>query len=1008
MQASLTIEQRVQEGLAAQNRGDFAAAEALYLQILAIQSDHFDALHLLGVIRIHQGRNFDALELIGTALKKQPNDALALSNMGMVLSAFGRTEEALDSYNKAIALRPDFPEALNNRGLIFFNRKQFNKALKNFDKALSARPTQPDALFNRGNTLLEMRRFEEAIATYRKALGANPWSAPILNNLGNALFELNRFDEALDAYNKALALRPDYADALNNRGRINFRLKRYGESLADFGNALAFAPTHVEALNNRGNALRDLRRYQEAIDDFERALALAPEHVHAFGGLADSALKICDWPRMEKIGRDMPARIEKGDIVPPLTLLGYTSDPRLQLQCAQAYVGHLAPPIAASLAPTHLRMRQQTGKLRIAYLSSDYFSHATAFLMAELFEIHDRSRFDILGFCFSPDDRSEMRARLIAAFDEFHRVHTRSDREVAELIRQRKVDIAVDLKGLTQDSRPAILAIRPAPVQATYIGFPGPMDADFIDNVIADPIVLPLEQQPFYTEKIVQLPDCYQVNDSRRAIAATAPTRTDAGLPERGFVFCCFNNNWKITPPLFDVWMRLLGTVKDSVLWLIRDNEAAAANLRKQAAARRIDPRRLVFAQHVTLEEHLARHALADLFLDTLLYNAHTTASDALWAGLPIVTCLGESFSGRVAGSLLHAIGLGDLITTNLADYEALALRLAQDPSALKAVRERLKTNWDTFPLFDTDRFRRHIESAYTTMWDIYQRGEPPRGFRVDPIPGAPRPSIARRPEDTQKPPAPDCPPHLHPEHLGSREQNNQEQRPVAASPINDQTAKLLLVCGPWGSGTTAVAGLIHQLGVSGLELYFETRDERTRNSYESVLFRDVMVGLVDKETLSMRNGAEANVEPQLHEFRNRLLVSDVLGMAARVRRPIFLKHPLSAMFLPQICRLFETRLIYVVRPLGDIETTRQRRGWPSEFGPRGAEIIYSHMFRTLVEHAFPTAIVRYAELLDSPLQHARRLSEFAGLDNTQRAIEQAAAFIANRSSDLAGNTIHS
>jgi protein O-GlcNAc transferase len=1009
VQASLTIEQRLQAGLAAHQRGDFAAAEALYLQILAVDAAHFDALHLLGVVRLNQKRHFDALELIGAALKIQPKDARALSNFGMALTAFGRTEEALDSYNKAIALQPDFPEALNNRGLIFYNRKEFNKALNNFDKALAVRPDHPEALFNRGNVLFDMRRLEEAIATYRKALAVTPSRAPILNNLGNAQFELNRFDQALDAYGKALELRPDYADAFNNRGRAFYRIKRYDEALADFGNALAFAPTHVEALNNRGNALRDLRRYQEAIGDFERALALAPEHPHAFGGLADSALKICDWPRMEKIGRDMPARIEKGDIVPPLTALGYTSDPRLQLECSRAYVRHLVPSVSASLAATRGQpARRQTGKLRIAYLSSDYFSHATAFLMAELFEIHDRSQFDILGFCFSRDDRSKMRARLSAAFDEFHLVHTQSDREVAELIRRRKVDIAIDLKGLTQDSRPAILASRPAPVQITYIGFPGPMGADFIDYVIADPIVLPFEQQPFYTEKIVQLPDCYQVNDSRRAIAPTAPTRRDAGLPERGLVFCCFNNNWKITPPLFDVWMRLLRTVEDSVLWLIRDNEAAAANLRRQAAERGINPQRLVFAEHAALEDHLARHALADLFLDTLLYNAHTTASDALWTGLPIVSCLGESFSGRVAASLLHAVGLADLVTTNLTDYEALALRLAQDPSALKAVRERLKTNRNSFPLFDTDRFRRHIESAYTTMWDIYKRGEPPRGFRIEPIPDAPQPSSARQPTNAQKPPALDRPPHLRPQHFGSREQNNQEQPRVAASAVNDQSPQLLLVCGPWGSGTSAVAGLIHRLGVSGLEPYFETRDERTQNSYESVLFRDVMVGLVDEETLSMRNGVEGNVEPELRKFRSRLLVSDEVATAVRAYRPIFLKHPLSAMFLPQICKLFETRLVYVVRPLADIETTRRRRGWASEFGSRGAEIIYSHMFRTLVEHTFPTTIVRYGELLDSPLQHARRLSDFARLGSSQRMIEQAAAFIANRSSDLAGNTIHS
>ena len=983
VQASLTNEQRVQQGLAAQNRGDLAAAEALYIQILTADPNHFDALHLLGVVRLHQGRNFDALELIGTALKLQPKDARALSNFAMALSAFGRTEEALDSYNKAIALQPDFPEALLNRGLLFHNRKEYGKALKDFDKSLRARPGYPDALFNRGNTLLETRRYEEAVLSYRKALAGAPSSAAILNNLGNALFDLNRFDEALESFNKALAIAPNYADAFNNRGRTFYSIKRYDEALADFGKALAFAPTHIEALNNRGNALRDLRRYQDAIGDFEKALALSPAHPFAFGGLADSALKICDWPRMEKIVREIPARVEKGDIVPPLTLLGYTSDPHLQLECVRANIAHLIPPGSAPPAAKRPKPApRQTEKLRIAYLSSDFFSHATAFLMAELFEIHDRARFDILGFCFSRNDDSDMRARLIAAFDEFHVVNAQSDREVADLIRRRKVDIAVDLKGFTQDSRPAILASRPAPVQVTYIGFPGPMGADFIDYVIADPIVLPFEQQPFYLEKIVQLPDCYQVNDSHRQIAATAPSRKDAGLPERGFVFCCFNNNWKITPPLFDVWMRLLRAVEGSVLWLIRDNAAVEANLRKEAAARGIDPRRLVFAQHVTLEEHLARHRLADLFLDTLLYNAHTTASDALWTGLPIVTCLGESFSGRVAASLLNAVGLPDLVTTNLADYEALALKLATDPSALGKVRARLAANRSTFPLFDTDRFRRHIEAAYTTMWDIHQRGEAPRSFRVEPI-EARTPSRENAVQNAPR-------------------QNQQSAGRRGASPkprVNAQKSKLLLVCGPWGSGTSAVAGMLHRLGAVGVEPYFQTRDERTQNSYESTAFREFLLALSNEETVTANADADLRIAAELEKFRNQLALDTGAG------RSFFLKHALSALFLPYICNAFDTRLIYVVRPIADIETTRLRRAWPPQFGAKGAEIIYAHMFRTLADRAFPTTIVRYAELLGSPIQCARQLAEFAGLDNTERAIEHAAAFIRNRGPDPASST---
>jgi protein O-GlcNAc transferase len=370
--------------------------------------------------------------------------------------------------------------------------------------------------------------------------------------------------------------------------------------------------------------------------------------------------------------------------------------------------------------------------VRIAYLSADFHRHATAYLMAELFERHDRSRFEIIGVSFGVDDKSEMRKRLVAAFDQFYDVRRKSDEEVAKLLHDRQVDIAIDLKGYTTDSRPGFLAYRPTPIQASYLGFPGTMGAEFIDYIIADETVVPFEHQPFYAEKIVHLPDCYQVNDTKRKIAERMPTRQEVELPEEGCVFCCFNNNWKITPEVFGVWMRLLHAVEGSVLWLLGDNESAERNLRKEAQARGIDPARLVFAGRLPLEDHLARHRLADLFLDTLPYNAHTTASDALWVGLPVVTRLGESFAGRVAASLLNAIGLPELVTHSIEDYEALALRLAKDPSLLEGYRNRLATNRLTHPLFDTDRFRRHIEAAYLQMWEIWQRGEQPRSFAVE------------------------------------------------------------------------------------------------------------------------------------------------------------------------------------------------------------------------------------------------------------------------------------
>jgi protein O-GlcNAc transferase len=401
----------------------------------------------------------------------------------------------------------------------------------------------------------------------------------------------------------------------------------------------------------------------------------------------------------------------------------------LQLQCAENFVGEkfrLQP------EPIWTGAIWRCEKLRIAYLSADFHLHATTHLIAELFELHDRSRFEVIAISFGLEDGSDMRNRIITTFDRFIDVRRMSDRAVARLLHDLRIDIAIDLKGHTKDSRTGILAHRPAPIQVSYLGYPGTMGAAFIDNIIADKVVAPFEHQAFYTEKIVHLPDTYQVNDTKRIIATRTPSRQQAGLPDQGFVFCCFNQNWKITPDLFDVWMRLLHTVDGSVLWLLGDHEVTAQNLRKAANDRGIDPVRLVFAGRLPSEDHLARHRLADLFLDTLPCNAHTTASDALWAGVPVITQLGNAFAGRVAASLLNAIGLPELVTHGAEDYEKLAFQLAINPSLLEGYRSRLTTNRQTHTLFDTDRFRRHIEQAYLRMWEIWQRDEQPKSFAVE------------------------------------------------------------------------------------------------------------------------------------------------------------------------------------------------------------------------------------------------------------------------------------
>jgi predicted O-linked N-acetylglucosamine transferase (SPINDLY family) len=411
----------------------------------------------------------------------------------------------------------------------------------------------------------------------------------------------------------------------------------------------------------------------------------------------------------------------------PFSLLGVIDDPEALLRSNRAF----AQSIPAAGSPLWKGQKYRHAKIRIAYLSADFHTHATAYLIAELIELHDRDAFEVIGVSFGPEDHSELRARLRGAFDEFVDVSERSDLEIAQYLLAHEVDIAIDLKGYTRHSRPGMLALRPAPIQVNYLGYPSTMGASFIDYLVADPVVVPPEHRSSYSEKIAFLPNCYQVNDRKRPIDVRTPSRREERLPEDAFVFCSFSGTWKITPEFFSLWMRLLQAVPGSVLWLIEQNRWAVDNLRREAAARGIATERLVFAPFAANPRHLARHRLADLFLDTLPCNAHTTASDALWAGLPVLTCMGRSFAGRVGASLIHAVGLPMLVAESMEDYEQTALELARNPARLASLRAALLRNGPTSALFDTTRFCRDLETAYRLMWRRHQRGESPEDFTV-------------------------------------------------------------------------------------------------------------------------------------------------------------------------------------------------------------------------------------------------------------------------------------
>jgi predicted O-linked N-acetylglucosamine transferase (SPINDLY family) len=549
-----------------------------------------------------------------------------------------------------------------------------------------------------------------------------------LHQAATSRYRNGDFDAAAQLMGEALKLDPNSPELWSNKGTAHAAAKQHEAALASFNRALQLNPGFLGAQVNRAHVLFELQRYAEAIPDYEALLARDPGHAYSAGNLVFCKLQCCDWSSYESDRKLMPARLRAGQrVVPPVLSVGLLDSAADQLAAARIIARDKFPPSR----PLWQGEIYRHERIRLAYVSADFHAHATAVLMAGIIEQHDRRRFETIAISFGRDDASPLRGRVQQAFERFIDLRGKTDTEIAQAMRALEIDIAVDLKGYTSEARPAVFSLKPAPLQVNYLGFPGTMGAPFMDYLIADRITVPAGHEAFYSEQIARLPDTYQPNDRSRETAQGAPGRASAGLPASGFVFCCFNNSYKIQPPVFDIWMRLLRDVPGSVLWLLADNPAATRNLKREAAARGIDPERLLFAPRAPLPEHLARHRLADLFLDTLPYNAHTTASDALWMGLPVVTCMGNTFAGRVAASVLNAAGLAALVTHSLAGYEALALRFARDPEALAAIKARLAQDRDRMPLFDAPRFARHLEAAYAMMHERYQHGLPPAGFAV-------------------------------------------------------------------------------------------------------------------------------------------------------------------------------------------------------------------------------------------------------------------------------------
>ncbi|HTV49698.1 MAG TPA: tetratricopeptide repeat protein [Steroidobacteraceae bacterium] len=694
-------------------------ALAAYDRAIELKPDYAAAYNNRGSLLQELDRAPEALASFGRAIELKPDHATAHSNRGAVLQRLGFHGRALASYDRALALAPDHAEAHNNRGAALQDLGRPEEALASFDRAFALKPDYAEAYNNKALALRKLGRIEESLASADRALSLDARCAEAHNNRGVALAAWRRFAEALASYDQALSLKPDYAEALLNRGAALYSLRRFEDALSSYRAAIALRPGDPDGHRCLGLALQGLNRPEEAAASLQRALALQPHGRLLRGMHRHARMHICDWSDLESDLALLANAVGRGKLaLTPFEALSLFDSPSVQRRLASVWVREECG-VAQTLPP--LRRRPWHKKVRIGYFSADFRNHAVSLLAAQLFESHDRARFELTGFSLGPDAQDEMGARVAGAFERFIPAFDHTDEQIVALARDLQIDIAVDLGGYTQDARPRIFALRAAPIQVGYLGYLGTLGGKLLDYLIADEVLIPPAERRHYAEKIAYL-SSYQVNDSGRPVPQQTLTRAQLGLPASGFVFCCFNASYKITPETFASWMRILSAVPASVLFLFGEG-AVVRNLRKEALRRGVAPERLIFAGRVAYGEYLARYCVADLFLDTLPYNAGTTASDALWAGLPVLSCRGEAFASRMAASILTAAGVPELITADRAHYERRAIELASQPAELEALRSKLALARSRAPLFDTPRFTRELEALYERMYRRYHLG---------------------------------------------------------------------------------------------------------------------------------------------------------------------------------------------------------------------------------------------------------------------------------------------
>jgi predicted O-linked N-acetylglucosamine transferase (SPINDLY family) len=734
-----------------QQEGRVDNALALYSKLLEVQQQNWRLLFFVGSAQLQQKKFNEAIKFIRKSISINPNAEQSHNNLGLVYLELKQWDKALINFTRALEISPNYVTAHINTAVAYKNLKKWNEALASYEKVIAIKPDSVDARFAIGNILKELRQWDEALVHYDKALAFNPDISAIYINygnilvekrkwnealakydkaiaikpdsaeahfaIGNILKELRRWDDALVHYDKALAIKPDISAIYINYGNILVEKRKWNEALAKYDKAIAIKPDFYSAHFLRGNLLKKFKRWDQALISYEKALTINPDYNYGLGTIINSKMQICDWMNFdEKVTLLEEKILNKQKVITPFTALSIIDSPKIHKAAAEIFFKDRY----AGSDDNYIFSKSRREKIRVGYFSADFFNHATMHLMAEVFEYHDRTNFEFIAFSFSPINDDEWQARARKSFNQFIDCHAKTDDEIVSISRSLEIDIAVDLKGYTTDSRTAIFAQRAAPIQVNYLGYPGTMGSKTFDYIIADEIIIPKKNQQNYVEKIAYLPNCYQPNCQNRAVIKKFTGRKSLGLPDSGIVFASFNNNYKITPSLFGSWMRILNFTHGSVLWLLVTNPIAKVNLLQEAEKYGVNSDRLIFASQLPIGEHLDRIQYSDLMLDTFPYGAHTTCSDALRMCVPVITLLGESFASRVAASLLTEIGLSNLITYSQSSYEEISIDLANNPKKLLAIREKLKESKRSSTLFDSALFAKNLELIYKRMHHAY------------------------------------------------------------------------------------------------------------------------------------------------------------------------------------------------------------------------------------------------------------------------------------------------